>query len=262
MTEPCPAGAADAAQQAADVAADVVRRWFRAGVDVESKADASPVTVADRESERAIRSVIERAFPDHGIVGEEHGNRDTDAEWVWHIDPIDGTGAFVTGSPLFGILIGLAHRGRPRLGLLDAVATGERWLAYDDRPTTLNGVPARRPWRPVTLAEAAVGTTSTSYYTGDGLAGFGRLQAAAGRTRFGGDCYIFGLVACGFLDIAVECNVNSYDVAALAPIVANAGGRMTDWAGAPLDLSRGGRYDVLAVADPTLLAPAVAALRG
>jgi histidinol phosphatase-like enzyme (inositol monophosphatase family) len=258
----CPSGAVDAAQRAADAAAEVVRQWFRAGIGVESKADASPVTVADRESERAIRAVIETAFPEHGIVGEEHGSKNADAEWVWHIDPIDGTGAFITGSPLFGILIGLAHRGRPVLGLLDAVAMRERWLAWDGHATTLNGVAARKRRGEVPLAEAALGTTSTSYYKAECLAGFERLRKATGRTRYGGDCYIFGLVACGFLDVAVESNVNSYDIAACVPVVENAGGRMTDWAGHRLDLSRGGKYDVLAVADPALLAPAVAALQG
>jgi histidinol phosphatase-like enzyme (inositol monophosphatase family) len=258
----CPSGAVEAATRAADAAAEVVRRWFRAGVEVESKADASPVTIADRESERAIRAVIEHAFPDHGIVGEEHGTKNPDADWVWHIDPIDGTGAFITGSPLFGILIGLAWRGVPRLGLFDAVATHERWLAHDSHATTLNGVPARQRHAEPMLAEASMGTTSTSYYTPAGLAGFERLRKATARTRFGGDCYLFGLVACGFLDIGLECNVNSYDIAALVPVVENAGGRMTDWAGRRLDLSKGGKYDVLAVADPALLTPVVATLKG
>lgn len=262
MAPACPAGAVEAAQQAADAAAEVVRRWFRADVPVENKADDSPVTIADRDSERAIRGVIEAAFPDHGIVGEEHGTINPDADWVWHIDPIDGTGAFVTGSPLFGILIGLAWRGQGRLGLFDAVATGERWIAVDEQPTLLNGAEARRRKASVPLAEAAIGTTSTSYYTADGLAGFERLQRATARTRFGGDCYLFGMVACGFLDIGLECNVNSYDIAALLPVVENAGGRMTDWSGAPIDLSRGGKYDVIGVADPAHLEPALAALRG
>ena len=263
MTAPaCPTGAVAAASRAADAAADVIRRWFRADVDVESKADASPVTIADRESERAIRAVIEREFPDHGIVGEEHGDKNLDADWVWHIDPIDGTGAFITGSPLFGVLIGLAWRGQARLGLFDAVALRERWIAYDNHPTTLNGVAARKRHAEVPLAQASVGTTSTSYYKAERLEPFARLQRATGRTRFGGDCYLFGMVACGFLDLGIESNVNSYDIAALIPVIENAGGRMTDWAGHRIDLSKGGKYDVLAVADPALLHPAVNVLKG
>jgi histidinol phosphatase-like enzyme (inositol monophosphatase family) len=263
MTAPaCPPGAVEAALRAADAAGEVIRQYFRAPFEIESKADASPVTIADREAERAIRAVIEAAFPDHGIVGEEHGSRDADADWVWHIDPIDGTGAFVTGSPLFGSLIGLAHRGRARLGVLDAVVMRERWVAWDRHPTMLNGVAARKRRPEAALAQASIGTTATSYYRPECLPGFERLRRATARTRFGGDCYIFGLVACGFLDIVVESNINSFDIAAHVPLVENAGGRMTDWSGAPLDLRRGGKYDVLAVADPALLRPAVAALAG
>ncbi len=124
-----------AAEAAADAAGAVIRPLFRSALLVEAKGDASPVTEADRAAERAVRDLLRARFPGHGMIGEEHGAERPDAEWVWVIDPIDGTRAFVTGRPLFGCLVALLHRGRPVLGLIDQPATGERWLGVAGRPT-------------------------------------------------------------------------------------------------------------------------------
>ncbi len=141
MSDACPPAFIDLAGRLADAAGVVARRYFRQPVDVEAKADQSPVTVADREAEAVMRELIEAEFPDHGIAGEEHGDVRTDAEYVWHLDPIDGTRSFISGKPVFGILVGLAHHGRPLLGVIDQPVNGERWLGAAGRPTTLNGQP-------------------------------------------------------------------------------------------------------------------------
>lgn len=153
MTEPCPAPMVALAQRLADSSGSVVRRYFRTPVAIDDKADASPVTIADREAEHVIRTIIESQRPDDGIYGEEHGTKNLDAEWVWVIDPIDGTKSFITGRPIFGTLIALLHRGRPVLGIIDQPIVGDRWIGVEGRPTTHNGQPVRvRPcpagWAP------------------------------------------------------------------------------------------------------------------
>ena len=124
-----------AAEQAADLAGAVIRPLFRSALLVEAKGDASPVTAADQQAEQAIRAFLAERFPDHGIWGEEYGADRPEAEWLWLLDPIDGTRAFVTGRPLFGTLVALLHRGVPVLGLIDQPATGERWLGVAGQPT-------------------------------------------------------------------------------------------------------------------------------
>src|SRR5690606_30548125 len=123
------------AEQLAEAASAVTRSWFRSDFRIEDKPDESPVTVADREAERAMRKILAERFPDHGIIGEEWGAERPEAEWVWVLDPIDGTRAFVTGNPLFGTLVALAHRGRPFLGVIEMPILGERWLGAAGQPT-------------------------------------------------------------------------------------------------------------------------------
>src|SRR5690606_18573354 len=138
-----PAGFVALAERLADSAGAIVRRYFRSAVEVVDKPDLSPVTIADREAEAEMRRLIRAAHPDHGIIGEEHGAERPDADWVWVLDPIDGTKSFVTGRPLFGTLIALCHRGRPVLGVIDHPALGERWLGVTGAATTMNGKPVR-----------------------------------------------------------------------------------------------------------------------
>ncbi|MCK8786802.1 inositol monophosphatase family protein [Roseomonas sp. NAR14] len=252
---------AEAAGAAADAAAAVIRPLFRSPLLVEAKGDASPVTAADRGAERAMRALLAARFPAHGIVGEEYGADRPDAEWVWVLDPIDGTRAFVTGRPLFGSLIGLLHRGRPVLGLIDQPATGERWLGLDGEPTRFRApLGGRVGCRPCArLAEAELSCTSPDMFAPADRPGFERLRAAARRVTWGGDCYGYGLLALGLVDVIAESTMKLWDWAALVPVVEGAGGRLTGWDGRPLTPERaeaeGGR--VLAVGDAAMLDEAV-----
>jgi myo-inositol-1(or 4)-monophosphatase len=244
------------AEEAADLAGRVIRPLFRSALLVEAKGDASPVTEADRAAERAIRDLLAARLPTHGVIGEEYGNERAEAEWVWVLDPIDGTRAFVTGRPLFGTLIGLLHRGTPVLGIIDQPVTGERWIGVAGRRTALRspigGTPGCRPC--ATLDQAELSCTSPDMFDAATAPRFAAVKAAARRTTWGGDCIAYGLLAIGLVDVVVDATMKPWDWAALVPVIEGAGGRCTDWAGGPLTLDGDG--SVLAVGDPALL-PAV-----
>jgi histidinol phosphatase-like enzyme (inositol monophosphatase family) len=229
----------------ADAAGTAIRPLFRTVFTAESKADASPVTQADRAAEQAIRALLAEHRPTDGVIGEEYGADRPEAERVWVIDPIDGTRAFISGRPIFGTLIALIEQGRPVLGVIDQPVTGERWIGARGHATLFNGQPARSRACP-TLDRALFATTAPWL-----CSAFDRVRAASGDTVLGGDCYNYGLVASGHVDLVVEDGLKLHDFAALVPVIEGAGGRVTDWAGQPLDgASRG---DVLAVGDPALL---------
>jgi len=248
------------AEAAADVAATTIRPLFRSGLATDLKADASPVTIADRSAEQAMRAVLGACFPTHGILGEEFGLQNPEAEWRWVLDPIDGTRAFITGRPLFGILVSLLHEGVPVLGVIDQPVTGERWLGVAGRPTSfrgpLGGSAGTRPC--ASLDQAELSCTSPEMFSAVEQARWQRLARATRRRTFGGDCYAYGLLSLGQIDVIAECDLKVWDWAALLPVVEGAGGRMTDWAGNPL--REGGGGQVLTVGDPALLAPAIALL--
>ena len=248
------------AEAAADVAGAVVRPFFRAGLGAEQKADRSPVTIADRTAEQAMRAVLAERFPDHGVLGEEFGLDRPQARFRWVLDPIDGTRAFITGRPTFGTLVALLDGGRPILGVIDQPVTRERWIGAAGRRTTFRGpLGGRAGCRPcATLAEAELSCTSAEMMEGDPWPRWRRLAAAVRRNYWGGDCYAYGLLALGQIDVVAECQMKLWDWAALVPVVEGAGGRVTDWSGTPLRPDGDG--SVLAVGDPALLAPAVACL--
>lgn len=229
---------------------------------VEGKSDSSPVTEADRGAELVLRECLGARFPDHGIWGEEFGQDRADAEWVWLLDPIDGTRAFITGRPLFTTLISLLHRGRPVLGIIDQPATGERWVGVAGRPTLFRGpFGGQAGCRPCTgLADAELGCTAPDIFTPDLAPGFDRLRATCRRTTWGGDAYAYGLLALGSLDVVCEATLKPWDWAALLPVIEGAGGSLTDWRGAALTLDSPG--EVLALGDPSLLPAAMAVLAG
>ena len=245
------------AEAAADAAGAIIRPCFRAPLAVEAKGDESPVTIADRDAEAALRALILSHFPAHGVMGEEHGTVNADAETLWVLDPIDGTRAFITGRPLFGTLIGVLHRGVPVLGVIDQPVTGERWIGLAGQPTRFRGpfggAPGTR--RCPTLAEAELSCTSPDMFTPETAPRFARLKAAAKRVTWGGDCYAYGLLALGLVDVVVDDTMRPWDWAALVPVVEGAGGRVTDWSGRPL--APGAAGDVLAVGDLSLLDEAV-----
>jgi len=247
------------AQALADAAGAAIRPYFRRPFLVETKEDFSPVTVADRAAEAAIRALLAEHRPDDGIIGEEYGDDRPDAARVWVLDPIDGTRAFVAGRPLFGTLIALMDHGVPVLGLIDQCIAGDRWIGAIGVQTTLNGH-AAHVRRCGALADAHLATTSPWLFDGDNGAGFETLRLAARDTLLGGDCHNYGLVASGHLDIVVEAGLKIHDWAALVPVVTGAGGVMTDWAGKPLQKGSDGR--VIASGDAAVAAEAQAMLTG
>lgn len=248
------AAAARVARALADRARELALQHFRTRLDVAIKSDASPVTIADRAIESALRAQLAQAFPAHGVLGEEHGSEHVDAEYVWVIDPIDGTKSFITGSPLWGALIALLHHGRPVLGLIDAPFTRERWFAsgadatlHDGRIAVTSGC--------VELAAARVYTTSPDAFGDDDWVRYERLSRRAALRRFGGDCYSYGQLASGHVDLVVESSLQPYDYLALVRIIENAGGVITDWQGRPLSIDSDGR--VIAAASAALHAEAL-----
>ncbi len=243
----------------ADAAGAVAMRHFRGALAVDAKADASPVTVADREAELAMRSILEAERPEHGIFGEEHGRARLDAEYVWVLDPIDGTKSFVIGKPLFGNLIALLHRGRPLVGIINCPALGERWVGMAGRPTTLNGKPVKSR-AGIEPAAAWLATTTPEMFTGGDADAFARLRRGVRHAVYGGDCHSYGLLASGTLDLVAEANMQPYDYMALVPVIEGAGGVVTDWQGAALSIESDGR--VLAAGDAALHAAARRLLAG
>ncbi len=242
----------------ADAAGKVVAHYFRQPIGFESKADASPVTIADRDAEIAMRALIADAVPDHGILGEELPTVNPGAEFTWVLDPIDGTKSFITGKPTFGTLVALARHGTPILGVIDQPIIGERWIGAAGKATTFNGAPARvRPC--AALDRAILYATSPHMFKGADLAAFERVRARVQHPLYGADCYAYGLLASGHTDVVVEADLKPYDYAALVPVVEGAGGIITDWDGKPLTLSSDGR--VVAAGDPAIHAQALAILR-
>ena len=246
------------AQLMADASGEIIRRYFRSGVVVDSKADASPVTRADREAETAMRALIEAQFPAHGIVGEEHGNQRSDAEYQWVLDPIDGTRGFIAGYPLFTTLIALLYRGEPVLGIINQPILNERWVGISGQESTLNFKNvAVRDCR--ALGSAVLATTSVDYFTPEQAQKFSGLRKQCANTALGGDAYAYAMLASGHLDIVVDAGMKPYDFCALKPVVEGAGGVITDWKGKPLTLSSDG--SVLAAATQELHAAALALLK-
>lgn len=224
----------------ADAAGEVIRPHFRQPLVVDDKLDLSPVTIADRAAEAAMRHLIAARFPQHGIIGEEFGREREEAEFTWVLDPIDGTKSFISGVPLFGTLIALAHQGRPILGIIDQPISRERWVGATGHPTTLNGTPIRcRPC--AALATATAFSTSPDMFKGDDAAAFAQVAAAAKLVRYGADCYAYGLLALGSIDLVIEASLKPYDFSAMVPIVEGAGGIASDWRGRPLSLASDGR---------------------
>ena len=235
------------ASELADAARAEIRPHFRQRLTVEDKSDLTPVTAADRAAEMAMRRLIENSFPNHGIVGEEFGRVRENAEFVWVLDPIDGTKSFISGVPLFGTLIALTQGGHPIIGVIDQPISRKRWLGVAGRSTTLNGAAIRCRACP-RLGSATLFATTPEMFRGPDAAAFARVSAGVKLTRFGADCYAYGLLAAGFIDLVLEASLKPYDFCAMIPIVEGAGGVATDRRGARLGLASDGR--VLVAGDP------------
>lgn len=241
------------AEELADLAAAAIRPWFRNRATVETKGDGSPVTVADRSAEAEMRQRIADRFPQHGIIGEEFGTERDDAEWVWVLDPLDGTGAFVSGIPTFGTVIGLAREGEPVLGVLDSTILSERWtgLSFPDLPRkAAHNKQVIHSTSTTDLSASTCLATTPEMFQAEDLRAWQRLSARCERVRYGIDCYAYGLLALGTVDIVCEASLKLWDYFGLAPIVRGAGGQMTDWNGSALTLASGDQ--ILATATPQL----------
>ena len=257
------ASAADLAlaHRLADAAGSAIRPLFRGAWSEERKDDRSYVTEADRAAEAAMRAILEIERPADGIVGEEYGTVRESATRQWVLDPIDGTTSFIAGRPIFGTLIALVQDGWPVLGIIDQPVLRERWAGRVGEATTFNGKPVRT--RPCPdLAQAVLATTSPNMFgESDADAFMGLAKGVAERKIvWGGDCYSYGLLASGHIDVVCEANLKLYDYAALVPVVEGAGGTMSDWQGHPLDAGSDGR--VLALGDPARLEDVLEAMSG
>ena len=226
-----------------DLLAEAARKQtlprFRVGADVVNKEAGGfdPVTEGDRAAEIAIRTLIEEHFPDHGILGEEHGSVGLDREYVWVIDPIDGTRAFISGVPVWGTLIGLYCNGEAVMGLIDQPFTGERYFA-DGTVSRYSGpdgskVLSARPCE--SLSDAILFTTSPHLFVDGRKARFEAVQEKVRLFRYGCDCYAYALLAAGHIDLVVECGLKPYDVGGLIPVIEQAGGIITTWDGGPAE---------------------------
>jgi histidinol-phosphatase len=223
-----------------------------------------PVTEADRAGESVMRQLIRRTFPTHGIVGEEFGAEQADAEYVWVLDPIDGTRAFMAGLPVWGTLIGLTRQGAPAYGMMHQPFTGERFFgdggsaAYRGRQGVKAAERKLTTRRCESLGRAILATTSPKLFDEAGRAAYERVEAAVRLARYGCDCYAYCMLAAGHIDIIVEQGLQPYDVVALIPIIEGAGGLVTAWDGG--SAASGG--SILAVGDRRLHEPALALLNG
>ena len=250
------------ARQLADAAGGAIRPYFRKKITVVDKGETmfDPVTEADRRAEEVIRALIRRERPDDGILGEEFGEEEGSNGRVWVIDPVDGTRAFITGNTQWGTLIALNEGGAPVLGVLDQPILGERFIGRGEssRLETRSGTTALATRSCATLGEAVlVSTHPWNYFDISEQEMFRELADQALLTRFGGDCYAYGLLAMGFVDLVVEARLKPWDIQALIPIIEGAGGVVTDWNGNPC--FEGGR--VIAAGDRRVHEAALAHLK-
>ena len=228
------------AEHLADLARPIAKRYFRSELTIFDKPDATPVTLADMEIETRLREEIAREYPTHGILGEEQDSVNLSAEWVWVLDPIDGTKAFTCGKPQFGTLVALTHHGEPVIGVIDQPITDERWVGVKGLGAWFNGAPMRVNGKRKPLSETIVLVTTPEQFTGDGAVAFARLKAACKGVYYGGDCYNYALIASGHVDLVVEMGLKTVDFSALVNPIVEAGGVACDWAGRSLTLESDG----------------------
>ncbi|MGV6871612.1 histidinol-phosphatase [Pseudochelatococcus sp. B33] len=232
------------ADRLAAASARITLPLFRTQLDADDKSGGGafdPVTVADRDAEAAMRALIRDTWPDHGIEGEEHGDERPDADYVWVLDPIDGTRAFISGLPLWGTLIGLKHRGRPVFGLLHQPFTGETFSGATFSDSARIGLYRRGDVRQelrirprADLGEATLSTTSPRMFSGAALDAYDRVEHRCRLARYGYDCYAYAMLAAGHLDLVIEAGLKACDILPLVPIIEAAGGLVTTWRGEPV----------------------------
>lgn len=247
------------ATQAADLARRIALEHFRRDPQVALKMDQSPVSAADLEIERAVRDQLQKAHPAHGFQGEETGLITGSEPWRWVLDPIDGTKSFIAGTPLFGSLLCLLHNDAPLLGIIEHPALKERWVGCARLATTHNDTPCRTSTAE-NLADISLRATTPDQFDADEATAFRHLASACRDTAYGGDCYLYGLLASGHIGVVCEAGLAPYDFLALVPVVEGAGGVISDWLGRALTPNSDGR--VLACANAALHNQALERLRG
>jgi myo-inositol-1(or 4)-monophosphatase len=247
----------------ASVSGETILPFFRTALSVEDKGrpgSFDPVTAADHAAETAMRTLIRRTFPDHGIVGEEYGKERPEAEYVWVLDPIDGTKSFISGMPVWGTLIALLRSGEPVFGMMNQPFMRERFSG-DGGKAQYRGPAGTRDLRVracAELADAVLFTTSPLLMTADERESFDRVEKSVRLSRYGGDCYAYCMLAAGHVDLVIEAGLKPYDILPLLPIIAGAGGMVTTWdGGAP---HAGGR--IIAAGDKRVHAAVMEMLKG
>lgn len=222
----------------ATASGEAILPFFRTLLGVEDKSHSAvfdPVTAADRAGEQVMRRLINETFPAHGIIGEEFGDEDKEAEFVWVLDPIDGTRSFILGMPIWGTLIGLTRRGAPCFGLMHQPFVGERF-AGDGVTATYRGPAGERRLRTRAcgnLSDAMLMSTSPTMFTGAERDAFESISSETKLTRWSADCYAYAMLAAGHVDLIVEADLKPFDIVALIPIIEGAGGIVTTWEGGP-----------------------------
>jgi myo-inositol-1(or 4)-monophosphatase len=247
----------------ATVSGDTILPFFRTSLGVDNKTSLGfdPVTEADRAAEAAMRRLITTTFPQHGIIGEEFGDERPNAEYVWVLDPIDGTKSFISGVPLWGTLIALMHNGVPAFGMMHQPYIRERFFGDGGAANFRSSNGGQRHLsvrRCASLAEATLFATTPQMFHGADRNAFDRVEKLVRLSRYGGDCYAYCMLAAGHIDLVIEADLKPYDIAALIPIITGAGGVVTTWNGAPAH--NGGR--IVAAGDPRVHEAALKLLQG
>jgi len=227
------------ANSLADLASNKSMKYFRTDLKIESKDDESPVTIADKETEMIIRDQIRKFYPNHGILGEEYDSEKIDSEFIWVIDPIDGTRSYIAGHKDFGNLISLLHKKVPIIGIINCPAHNERWIGIKNKKTTCNN-------KEVNCSD--INEIKNSYLFSSGIyfeepkikQGWESLKEKAKYYRLGGDCYMYGMLASGLIDVVVEDTLKVHDYMALVNVVEGSGGKISDKYGNPISLKSDG----------------------
>ncbi|MBU2964107.1 histidinol-phosphatase [Amphritea sp. 2_MG-2023] len=246
------------ANEVVECSGAIIRHYFRKPLDIIHKGDMSPVTIADRETEAAMRAVINQHFPHHSIIGEEGEDTIGSQPYTWTMDPIDGTKSFITGNPLFGTLLCLSEENTPMIGIIDIPISKERWVGMRHEGATYNGHTCHVSNK-TQLSEAQLYCTEPDLFTPQQAECFQALEKHVRLRRFGGDCYSYGLLASGHIDLVVEASLHPYDWMALIPVIEGAGGIITDWNGNPLNNNSDGT--VIAAATRELHAQALSVFK-
>ncbi|EPS69447.1 hypothetical protein M569_05318, partial [Genlisea aurea] len=257
----------DFGNKLADASGAVIRQYFRKNFDVLDKEDLSPVTIADREAEEAMVEIIQENYPSHAIYGEEKGwrCREEFADFVWILDPIDGTKSFITGKPVFGTLIALLHKSVPIIGIIDQPILRERWIGVRGRRSIFNGSEISTRNCPQ-LSNAYLYTTSPHLFSGSAEEAFSRVRSKVKLPLYGCDCYAYALLASGHVDLVIESGLKPYDFLALIPVIEGAGGVITDWRGhhlcwEPSSKAKASHFNVVAAGNLKIHAEATDALQ-